>query len=419
VRDTVNHIAPAVQPATDAAFDFRLPRWNAIAHADFRLSEDCLMKRPRYVAFVGDATDPATFSGFPYHLVKSGQSLGVITGGLPLGHTVRFKSARVIWNAVQLLTTGKYGGHQYTEGAMRALWAPVSEQISGSDLINIFQLYPEALWGRPDVRKWFYIDATLDQLFVDYGTAKNYPRSFVADIISRERAGYLRAEAVVCHSHWAAQSVVRDYGVSPAKVHVVLPGANIDEEAFSRWRPKKRGAADGLALVFVGREWRRKGLDRLLAAMQIAAKTNPAIRLKVVGCQESDLPAEYRGVNRVDWVGRIDKQVDLPAFLDSIAQADIGCLLSRAECGGISLREFGALGLGMLAPDVGGSPEHCPAGAAILVKPAAEPAEIARLLLDLASNPKRVASLKRAAKKQSADMLWSASLRKLDKILSI
>jgi glycosyltransferase involved in cell wall biosynthesis len=376
------------------------------------------MKRPRYVAFVGDATDPATFSGFPYHLVKSGQSLGVITGGLPLGHTVRFKSARVIWNAVQLLTTGKYGGHQFTEGAMRALWAPVMEQISGSDLINIFQLYPETIWDRPDIRKWFYIDATLDQLFTDYGTAKNYPRSFVTDIIARERTGYLRAEAVVCHSHWAAQSVVKDYGLSPAKVHIVLPGANINEEAFSHWRPAKRGTHDGLALVFVGRDWRRKGLDRLLAAMRITATTTPAIHLRVIGCDKSDVPAEYRDVKGVDWVGLIDKQVDLPLFLDNIAQADIGCLLSRAECGGISLREFGALGLGMLAPDVGGSPEHCPKGAAILVKPTDEPAKIARLLLDLASNPKRVASLKRAAKKQAADMLWSASLRKLDKILS-
>jgi glycosyltransferase involved in cell wall biosynthesis len=376
------------------------------------------MKRPRYVALVGDATNPATFGGFPYHLVKSGQSLGLITGGLPLGDTARLKRDRVIWNAVQLLTTGKHSGHQYTERAMRALWAPVSEQISGADLINIFQLYPETIWERPDVRKWFYIDATIKQLFTEYRIAERLPRSFVTDIISRERAGYLRAEGIVCHSGWAAQSVMRDYGASPAKVHVVVPGANIDEEAFSRWRPKKRGAADGLALVFVGREWRRKGLYRLLAAMRIAAMTNPAIRLRVIGCQESDLPAEYRGVDRVDWVGRIDKQADLPAFLDSIAQADIGCLLSSAECGGISLREFGALGLGMLAPDVGGSPEHCPAGAAILVKPAAEPAEIARLLLDLAANPDRVAALKRAAKKQAADMLWSASLRKIDKILS-
>ncbi len=67
-----------------------------------------------------------------------------------------------------------------------------------------------------------------------------------------------KASAVVSSSKWAAQSVVKDYNISPNKVHTVPFGANIErtppEEIVER-----RKKSDCCRLLFIGANWQRKG----------------------------------------------------------------------------------------------------------------------------------------------------------------
>ena len=195
--------------------------------------------------------------------------------------------------------------------------------------------------------------------------------------------------------------MIEEYGVDPAKVHVVIPGANIDPATLATWdatHAAPRLETDGvLRLGFVGKDWQRKGLDRLIDALGIARTRGAEVELHVAGCDPATLPPALRDAAGVHWRGFIDKRQEpgrMTAFLDSI---DIGCLLSSREAGGIALLEFARLGIPTLAPDTGGAPEYTVAGATSLIRPEAATDEIAEMIVTLAGDPARFAAQRRAA----------------------
>ena len=305
-----------------------------------------------WLAAVGDATDPVTFSGTPYHCLQAGLAQGVFAGGLKLETRGRhWQYRRALWNAGQLLTSGRYGGYQYSQSFLELLWRSAQLHQDDVSLLNFFQLYPETIMRRPKTHRWFYIDQTLDQLFHYYGFANIVPTAIRKTVIALEKEQYSAAEGVICHCRWAAASVINSYGIDPAKVHVVVCGANIDLQTVSKWEqavattpPAKDGMRDALRLVFVGKEWQRKGLDRLTRAMKIAQERKAAVELVVLGLNPAKLPRELTAVPGITWAGFIDKRREPERFIDLVTGCDVGCLLSRAEAGGISLREFARLG---------------------------------------------------------------------------
>lgn len=382
-------------------------------------------ERPVWLAALGDVTDPATFSGTPYHCLEAGRAAGVFAGGLPLSAAgPAWRLRRGAWNLAAFLAGGGCGGFQYSDAFLDRLWRRAD--LGGGDcvrLLNFFQLFPERSPHPPDVRRWFYIDQTLQQLFASYTLAQPVPAVRQADAIRRESAQYLAAEGVVCQSAWAAASVLGDYGVPRERVHVVLPGANFPAAALARWeatapvRPPRRREGDPLRLVFVGKDWRRKGLDRLLRAVRIARGQGASIRLLVIGVERAALPARLARTASVRWLGVVDKTADPDRFIELLAGADVGCLLSRAEAGGISLREFVRLGLPTIAPDVGGAPEYVVPAATTLIPPDAPDAAIAGRLVELAFDHDYLERQRQAARAGRHTAGWNRSVARLGNVL--
>jgi glycosyltransferase involved in cell wall biosynthesis len=100
--------------------------------------------------------------------------------------------------------------------------------------------------------------------------------SWGPDWLAREGATYRGAAAVATFSRNAADSVVRDYGVDPHRVHVVGAGANVFPAQWSR-------QDDGRTIVFVGREFERKGGVVLAEAFALLRRERPQVRLLVAG----------------------------------------------------------------------------------------------------------------------------------------
>src|SRR5260221_7507495 len=192
---------------------------------------------------------------------------------------------------------------------------------------------------------------TLLQLFDFYQQRNTVGGHIAQEALTREKEGYQAAELIVCHSHWAAQSVM-DYGIDAKKVHVVVPGANLDRDAYRAWESSRRLvvgsgqqnrqgdkgtrrqgdekpisdfplpphlpvslSSDPLRLVFVGKYWQRKGLDRLLEALQIVHRRGMPVQLQVIGCDRLDLPVHLRQTPNVEWLGFLDKRRELARFL--------------------------------------------------------------------------------------------------------
>lgn len=381
-------------------------------------------RRPVLLAAEGDVNDVRTWSGTPFHLLQKAREQGLIDEGLPLAIVVdsRRQLHRYLWNLANLLRGRGRGGYAFSAPCLERLWAPQRRRLAGAVVINCYQLYPPSVVADPAITRWYYIDQTLRQLFDDYGLRQSVGPWLAEDAIRREQAGYHAAAGLIVHSHWAAESLIRDYGLPPERVQVVVPGANLDEAGYRQWAagrapPQVRREGE-LQLVFVGKDAQRKGLDRLVRALALARGAGAACRLRVIGCPPEELPPALRSTAGIDWLGYIDKRRETRRFIETVAEADVGCLLSRAEAGGIGLREYHALGLAVLGPQVGGSPDHVLADAAKLLPPDAGDEQVAALLIDWSRDREAVQRLRERSWAQREQVSWSVTVRRMAEVLA-
>ncbi|HXE54178.1 MAG TPA: glycosyltransferase family 4 protein [Tepidisphaeraceae bacterium] len=366
-----------------------------------------------YLACVGNANDPGTWSSTPYHFLQAGRAAGLLSEGLALNpHTRLLRFSRVVWNSWHVLLGGA-GGFQHSVAFLEEMWKPVRGRLGGAGVVNHFHLYPPSIVADSTIEKWFYMDATVRQVVESYGMRVS--RRTLNEVMAREREGYLSAAGVCTMSGFAAQSVIADYGVPREKVHVVVPGANITAEAYAQWESRQtRGGPVGegpLKLVFVGREFHRKGLDRLLEALALGRRRGLRATLRVIGLSAADVPSHLAGIEGVEWCGLISRRTEPQRFFDLVSECHVGCLLSRAEFSAIALREYLAFGLAVIGPAVGGCMDLMAPEASLPVSAAQTPDEIAEILLELERDADRLEALRSAAWRLRHSALWSNSVR--------
>ena len=119
---------------------------------------------------------------------------------------------------------------------------------------------------------------------------------------AREAAVYRGARVIAAFSENVARSLARDYGVDPARVAVVGAGANV-------FPPEAPRRDDGRTVLFVGKDFGRKGGPILLDAFARVRRRVPRARLLIAGPRHA--PALPEGAFHLGPVG-LD---ELPALL--------------------------------------------------------------------------------------------------------
>jgi glycosyltransferase involved in cell wall biosynthesis len=166
-----------------------------------------------------------------------------------------------------------------------------------------------------------------------------------------ERRAISRSDAIIYASHWALRSAVKHYGADLDKLRVIPFGANMDR--IPTRESLRQGSKDGRCrLLFVGREWSRKG-------GQIAYDTLIALRsrgidaeLTVVGCTP-DTPLAHPALHVIHYVDK--NRSEQMSFLSELyLNADFFLLPTRAECAGVVFSEASAYGLPVVSTDTGG-----------------------------------------------------------------
>lgn len=198
-------------------------------------------------------------------------------------------------------------------------------------------------------------DSTWGQIVETYPyfSEKNQPASIVRGGYELDKLTFGKKNVnVVMASTWAAERAMKDYGVPQERMHVLPFGANFEQD------PSDEVVANGMAqrgsgecqLLFVGREWERKGGPLAVEiAGELQALGVPA-KLHVVGCRPEGLPSYVQVYGLLSK----DKPEDLGLLLKLYATSDFFVMPSRAEAQGIVFNEAAAYGLPVAAADVGG-----------------------------------------------------------------
>jgi glycosyltransferase involved in cell wall biosynthesis len=189
------------------------------------------------------------------------------------------------------------------------------------------------------------------------------------------RRAFGAASQLVTWSRLASDSLITDYQVPAAKIHVIPPGVDLGV-----FRPLDSTPIAGpVRILFVGGDFVRKGGPELLTAM---SALSPNVELDVVtGSDVVGIPSNvtcrvHRGL-----------KPRAPELIDLYRRADIFALPSRGDCLPQVLAEAAAAGLPLVATPTGAVPEIVRDGENGFLVPIGSAARLASALRLLVDDP--------------------------------
>lgn len=208
------------------------------------------------------------------------------------------------------------------------------------------------------------------------------------------------AHRVVSVSDHVRHSMEEEEGLEPEKV-VTIPNG-VDAGRFQKPRPERaaelRGklAESGEQVILVpARLHPEKGHVHLFRALELLASSGVDCRLWVAG--EGPFETDYREeVAALGLEDRIDFLGFRPDVADLMAAADVVAVPSVAEAFGLVALEARVMSRPVVASRVGAIPELLEEGRAGLLVPPGDPAELARALRRILTEPELADALEAA-----------------------
>ncbi|HET7459457.1 MAG TPA: glycosyltransferase family 4 protein [Gemmatimonadaceae bacterium] len=232
-----------------------------------------------------------------------------------------------------------------------------------------------------------------------------------AGVDRREAAVYAGATRIFTISERLRQSFIADYGIPADRVVAARAGANLDVSRIPERAPA-RDPAQPPTVLFVGREFERKGGDLLLDAFRAVRARVPNARLLVVGPRE--LPGDGARQPGVELLGplRKDDPVEGRRLLDAYAAADVFCLPTRYEPLGIVVIEAMLFGLPCVTSDTWAMGEMVADGETGYVVPLADrPVDgLADRMVRLLESPELARRMGAAGRRRASELFsWAAA----------
>jgi glycosyltransferase involved in cell wall biosynthesis len=218
----------------------------------------------------------------------------------------------------------------------------------------------------------------------------------------REMRAYQSAAAIATFSQRVAESLIVDYSVAPTKIQVVGAGANVYPEYVTR-------RDDGKTLLFVGKDFRRKGGVVLLRAFERLRRERPELKLLIAGPKEHlELPPGATNLGLVP-------PDQLPELF---AQSTLFVLPTLREPFGLAFLDAMACGLPCIGTDVEAVPEIIENGPTGLLVPTGNHVALADTIASLLDDPARAHAMGlRGRLKVDNGFLWKHVGQRLDATL--
>lgn len=233
--------------------------------------------------------------------------------------------------------------------------------------------------------------------------------------VSRYLADFHRRSRRVYTPSHAAKADLAALGVSDVEVW----GRGVDTRLFSPHRRSEPlraayGNRDTFVLLHVGRMAAEKGVDRILAAFDLARQSLPAgaLHLVIAGSGPKEDTLRESAHEGVTFLGNLDRGDVLPRLY---ASADAFLFASLTETLGLVVLEAMSSGLPVIAVPAGGVADHLRDDVNGLACSADDPADMAAAIVRLALDRVRTRRLAAGARATAEALDWSHELDALDR----
>jgi glycosyltransferase involved in cell wall biosynthesis len=304
----------------------------------------------------GDSEKPFAFSGIGKNVLDHLRAAGhdVIARDVEPSGVKRLLVAGLMWSPTRRRWIAKYRGATFPFGVRtRAARRYIDANASRVDAILQFGATFDPRNDR-GIPYFLYCDSNkLLGRRSGHSPGAAFTPSEYAAAVAREQAIYDGAAGIFVFSERVRRSFIEDFNVPGDKVHTVYAGPNIDIRRIPARRPDPE-PGHRPTILFVGRDFERKGGDLVLAAFEKARRELPDARLIVVGPRE--LPAVPAGVDFLGFLSK-ESEEDWQKLLGAYASADVFCFPTRYEPFGIVMVESMFFGLPCVATNVWAIPE--------------------------------------------------------------
>jgi glycosyltransferase involved in cell wall biosynthesis len=350
-----------------------------------------------------DPFDPRTWSGSSIYFFNAFKQHGVLQEAVSaqpskgiqyLYKLASFQPDMVRWKFKYYLSLGRY--RQMTRAAKRNL-----DRVDADAYQVILQ-----------VGAWYDMTGYKDKLVVSYHDANlatliaspyGYPRiseAYIARTLKYERDLYQRIDLIFPMSRWLADSFIRDNGVDAWKVHPVGAGINLPYV-----REVKEKSYDTPRVLFVGKDFERKGGPFLLEAFARVRREIPNAELTIIGSRIATPP---EGVRCVGFLSKTNS-ADIERLLDEYERASVFVMPSLYEPFGIVFAEAMAHRLPCIGTNICAIPEIIDEGLTGYCVPPGNSAALAARLQSLLRDPASCCELgERGFEKYRRDYTWAA-----------
>lgn len=234
----------------------------------------------------------------------------------------------------------------------------------------------------------------------------------IEEIRAREAPVYRQADVIFTMSRYLARSFTTDFGIPPERLATVHTGANDEPGSIVR----QSGTSDP-EILFVGRDFRRKGGDVLLRAFREVRGSVPSARLTMVGPTASGIPRDLlQGLSGVSFPGYLSRATShgRSAMDDAYRRAAIFCLPTRYEPFGTAFVEAMLYGLPCVGPRAWAVPEIIePDQTGLLAEPG-DDASFAEALVQLLSEPEGARAMGASGRQVALEQFtWRATVDRM------
>lgn len=230
-----------------------------------------------------------------------------------------------------------------------------------------------------------------------------------------ERELIQTAALTIYSSRYMSERARLEFGDELALKFRSIPfGANLDRIPMrSQTSNELPGSSRPANLLFIGKEWQRKGGSLALDALARMRDDGIAARLTIIGCD----PPEAAGVADVTVIPFLDKNnpKDSRRFDEILDGAHLMVLPTRADCTPMVIAEANAHSLPVIVTSVGGIPSLVTEGVNGRLMPIeAGPVEWGNAIRGMLSDPEAYCALRETSYRHFRDRLhWSAWARDL------